>query len=187
MSYIVNRDKSVIKREDIESYIFPAGLNAKNYDSLLEKLSEFTPNIINFNNNEQIKKISGVIAYKINNEIENITYYELENKKYIDEKKVNLLEVSLYKGDNKNFYKILCNINCKSLNDDKIEDFVYTFYQNYWSLESLNIIDIHNEIMTEIDEIFYEEELFWGNDIVLFADEIERVSEPSEYLKVLIK
>lgn len=187
MSSIINRDISVIKREDIESYIFPAGLNAKNFDSLLEMLSEFTPNIINFNNNDIIKKITGVVAYKINNEIENVTYNELENKKFLDYNKVNLLEVSLYKGANKNFYKILCKINCKSLNDDKIEDFVYTFYQNYWSLEPLKIIDIFNEIMADLDEIFYEEELFWGNDIVLFADEIERVAEPSEYLKDLIK
>jgi len=184
----VEKDKIIFCKEDIENYTFPAGLNFKNYDSLLGILSEFAPNIINFNNGLCIKKITDVVTYKIYNEFDEITYKLIESKKYLDINKDSLFEVLLYKGYNyKNFYKVIVKISCKTIKDKVIEDYNSNFYQYYWSKEALNIKAVLDEVMAMLDDIFYEEELFWGDDIILLDDEIERVVEPSAYFKELKK
>lgn len=183
-----SKDKSILSKEDIENYIFPASLNFRNYDSLLEILSEYSPNLINFNNGLSIEKIKGVVAYKIFNDFEEINYKLIERKKYLDKNKESLFEVVIYKGYNyKNFYKVIVKINCKTINNKIIEDYNSNFYQYFWSKEVVNIKAVLIEVMAMLDDIFYEKELFWGDDIILLDDEIERVVEPSTYIKELIK
>jgi hypothetical protein len=183
-----SRDKSILSKEDIENYIFPASLNFRNFDSLLEILSEYSPNLINFNNGLCIEKIKGVLAYKIYNEFEEITYKKKERKKFLNKNKECLFDVVMYKCYNyKNFYKVIVKINCKTIKDKVIEDYNSNFYQYFWSKEVLNIKAVLIEVMAMFDDIFYEEELFWGDDIILLDDEIERVVEPSTYLKELKK
>lgn len=183
-----SRDKSILAKEDIENYIFPASLNFRNFDSLLEILSEYSPNLINFNNGLSIEKIKGVEAYRIFNDFEEINYKLIERKKYLDKKKDCLFDIVIYKGYNyKNFYKVIVKFNCKTIKDKVIKDYNSNFYQYFWSKEVLNIKAVLIEGMEMLDDIFYEEELFWGDDIILLDDEIERVVEPSTYLKELKK
>jgi len=181
-----SKDRSILSKEDIENYIFPDSLNFRNFESLLEILSEYSPNLINFNNGLSIEKIKNVVAYKIYNDFEEISYKLIERKKYLD--KDSLFEVLLYKGTNyMNFYKVIVKINCKTIKDKVIEDYNSNFNQYFWSRELININAVLFEVMALLDDIFYEEELFWGDDIILLDDEIERVVEPSAYFKELKK